>query len=53
MAKWVFCSETKQPVRVDNEQAARIVEKGGRYLGKYEAARMLAAQDAKQQGAKQ
>lgn len=48
MAKWVFCAETNGPRRVDNETAAEMVEKGvGRYLGKYEAARMLAAVERK------
>lgn len=36
-------------MRVGNDKAAEIVEKGGgRYLGKYEAARMLAALEAKE-----
>lgn len=49
MSKWVFCPEAGKPVRVGNDKAAEIVEKGGgRYLGKYEAARMLAALEAKE-----
>lgn len=49
MAKWIFCGETKTPRRVGNEEAARIVDEGrGRYLGKTEAARMLAALEAKE-----
>ena len=48
VAKWVFCPEAGKPVRVDNDKAAEIVSKGGRFLGKYEAARMLAALEAKE-----
>ena len=47
MAKWGFCAETKMPRRVGNDEAARIVQLGGRYLGKTEAARMLSALEAK------
>lgn len=48
VAKWVFCPDAGRPIRVDNDKAAEIVALGGGYLGKYEAARMLAALDAKE-----
>lgn len=48
MAKWVLEPVEKKPVRVSDEAAAQIIELGGRYLGKYEAARMLAALELKQ-----
>ncbi len=43
MAKWVFCPRKKMPVRVHDDEAAEIVDKGGRYLSINEARRMLAA----------
>jgi len=48
MAKWVLDPVQKKPVRVGDEAAAHLVDQGGRYLGKYEAARMLAAVEAKE-----
>lgn len=48
MAKWVLDAETRKPMRVDNQKAAEIVERGGKYLGLVEAKRMLAAQQLKE-----
>lgn len=46
MAKWIFDPKTKQPARVSDDEAAQIVQKGGRYLSKNEAKRMLAGAKA-------
>jgi hypothetical protein len=42
VAKWIMDPVTKKPVRVSDEDAAQLVKKGGKYLTKSEAKRMLA-----------
>lgn len=42
MAKWVTDPKTKKPVRVLDDEAAKLVAQGGRYLSKSEAKRLMA-----------
>lgn len=43
MAKWCFDPKTKKPVRLLDEDAAKLVAQGGKYLSKSDAKRLLAA----------
>ena len=43
VAKFVQDPVTKKPVRLSDEEAAKLVARGGQYLSKNEARRMMAA----------
>lgn len=40
MTKNVWCPQRQAPIRLSNEEARKVVEAGGRYLGLYEAKRL-------------